>query len=632
MKSILYMLLVACAFWGCSSDKEETPVGGIAGSVSDKTTGEPVATANVKLSTGESTVTGSDGTFSFMSLTPGTYSVDIVKEGYKPNSTSVSVGSGEQVAIHLLLERLPAIVTANPATLEFGENVSNTTLSFTILNPSYDDLDWQIETDCGWITVQPLSGCLKYGKTETIIVNIDRTQLSSNNQSGGTDYESVIVVKSSDGNAEIKVNAVGKYHENPEFNILEATKVLATSATLNGIVSYAGAPQYYERGFVFHTESSPTLENNIERLKVQGTSDQNYSYVVTNLTPNTTYYARAYVITSYGVYYSSNVISFTTRKMNLYVTVQDPTELNHASGSVVLHGTVVGDGIVCTERGFVYGIFNNPTIGENTKVVAQGNGTGEYSCRVLDLPLKQTYYVRAYVLVNDDIVYSDSSVIFSTMPILAKVTTQEPLDVDIAAGTATLRGTIVSAGSPAYTERGFVYSTMRNPTIYDNKIVANGVEVETSFSVYTDALPKGKDYFVRAYAINAGETAYGEEVEMSFPWVELSAIGIAVQKEDIGYNTWGTADSKCKNSTLGGYTDWRLPTREELMTLYLNRNTIGGFKTSSSKGYHYHYYWSSERSGNNSYYYIKFSNGQSNLSDYSESRSARCVRTIGIND
>lgn len=620
MKQILYVLLAACVFFGCSKDKEETPVGGIAGSVSDKTTGEPVATANVKLNTGESTVTGSDGSFAFTNLSPYYYDVTITKEGYRSTEYTVEVVAGSQLSNHLLLERLPAIVTANPATLEFGENVSNTTLSFTILNPSYDDLDWQIETDCNWITVKPASGSLKYGKTETIVVTIDRTQLNSNSQYNGTDYESVIVVTSSDGNAEIKVKAIGKYHKNPEFNILETTKVLATSATLNGMVSYGGEPQYYERGFVYHTEPSPTLENNIERLKVQGTNNKNYSYGLANLTPNTIYYARAYVITSYGVYYSSNEIRFMTKKTDLRASVQRPTEVNLSAGTAVFHGTVIGERISYSERGFVYGTSTNPTIEEDAKVIAGGYGSGEYSARASDLSLKQIYYVRAYVLVNDDIVYSDSCVTFSTMPVLPEVTTEEPSDVDMSAGIATLRGTIVSVGEPAYSERGFAYATMPNPTIYDNKIVANGMGVATSFSTYITELPKETTWYIRAYATNQGGTVYGKEVEVSSLWEVLSSAGIAVQKTDIGRGDKSSAEMMCKNSTLGGHSDWRLPTKDELMVLYNERIRIGDFSSG--------FYWSSSTYTHLYNYYLNFETGKLYCNSDNDLKSIRCVRSL----
>jgi hypothetical protein len=47
----------------------------------------------------------------------------------------------------------------------------------------------------------------------------------------------------------------------------------------------------------------------------------------------------------------------------------------------------------------------------------------------------------------------------------------------------------------------------------------------------------------------------------------------------------GIAARVCDTSTTGGYTDWFLPSRDELDTMYVHRDTIGGFNL--------FYYWSS---------------------------------------
>ena len=115
--------VLGCLCWviglstACSNDvssAEEVTIGGIAGSVSDQTTGEPVATVNVTLSPGgKSTITSSDGSFSFVDLAPRYYTIDIRKEGYNPNSRMVEVVAGRQSPAHLVIERIPAIVTVN---------------------------------------------------------------------------------------------------------------------------------------------------------------------------------------------------------------------------------------------------------------------------------------------------------------------------------------------------------------------------------------------------------------------------------------------------------------------------------------------------------------------------------------
>lgn len=106
----------------------------------------------------------------------------------------------------------------------------------------------------------------------------------------------------------------------------------------------------------------------------------------------------------------------------------------------------------------------------------------------------------------------------------------------------------------------------------------------------------------------------------------LKVVGLMVQKRDLGTGTysWSTADAMCKGSTLAGYTDWRLPTKEELMILYNNKTLIGGFQND--------WYWSSTRSSSNSnpYWCVNFTNGE--LDYWSGSRRIRAVRTINTSE
>ena len=55
----------------------------------------------------------------------------------------------------------------------------------------------------------------------------------------------------------------------------------------------------------------------------------------------------------------------------------------------------------------------------------------------------------------------------------------------------------------------------------------------------------------------------------------------------------------CRNLTIGGYTDWYLPSYGELRALYLNKSAIGGFASQT--------YWSSTEYNNNVSYYVDFS-------------------------
>lgn len=529
MKRLSIILAVASmAFsWACSTDIIDEPTtGSIAGSVADRTTGEPVATVNVLIEPGgSSTVTGSDGTFSFQNLEAGKYTLTITKDGYKQNGGSVSVRVGDPTPAHLLIERIPAVVTADRDLLDFGSNESTNTLSFNIVNPGYVDLDWEIEERCDWITeVKPAKGTLKYGKTEAIVVVIDRELLASGPN------EAVIVVRSSNGSSDVKVTAIGAERYTPTMNTFEATDITASSAILNGEISDVGKPAYTERGFVYSFNTMPAFDNMISKVTAPVTDEAKFSYTLKDLEIGKTYYVRAYASNKVGTAYSSNEISFTTE------------------------------------------------------------------------------------------------------PTLPVVSTLDILDADIPAGTATFRGSIDSIGEPAYTERGFVYGTMPDPTIYDNKVVASGSAVEGAYSIYMKDLPKTY-YYIRAYAINDGGVAYGQMTSVELEWVDLHSLGIGVQKKDAGKADWESAKTMCEKSQIGGYDDWVLPTKEELLLLYSNKEFIGNFKEVNDY-LNTAFYWSStffeaNYSGNYSLYWsVDFANGNlSHSADFAQ-HNVRCVRAL----
>lgn len=106
--------------------------------------------------------------------------------------------------------------------------------------------------------------------------------------------------------------------------------------------------------------------------------------------------------------------------------------------------------------------------------------------------------------------------------------------------------------------------------------------------------------------------------------VELPAANLMVQKEDLGTVDWNSAQLLCNNSTVAEFNDWRLPTKEELMTLYSNRSLIGGF--SNERYWSSSYIYSSDDTKRP--YYVDFSNGALS-SDYNHYLyHVRAVRSI----
>jgi hypothetical protein len=70
-----------------------------------------------------------------------------------------------------------------------------------------------------------------------------------------------------------------------------------------------------------------------------------------------------------------------------------------------------------------------------------------------------------------------------------------------------------------------------------------------------------------------------------------------------GCATAGIAARLCGDLVQGGYSDWYLPSKDELNQLYLNRVAIGGFQNAS--------YWSSsEVDANTAWYQLFYNSGQ----------------------
>jgi hypothetical protein len=234
-------------------------------------------------------------------------------------------------------------------------------------------------------------------------------------------------------------------------------------------------------------------------------------------------------------------------------------------------------------------------------------------------------------------------------PSLAVITTTAVSS--ITSTTAVSGGTITYQGATAVTARGICWSTSANPTLA-NSFTTNGTGVGT-FTANLTGLTAGTTYYVRAFATNASGTSYGNEVSFvsqtlqvgqSFEggviayidnsgqhgfivapndqsngvYWHVSNIGVTgASGTSIGtgnnntinitnmYGSENNAARICFDFVSGGFSDWFLPSKDELYQLYLNKLNIGGFSNSN--------YWSSsEEAVNASAWNIDFTNGNFN--------------------
>ena len=68
---------------------------------------------------------------------------------------------------------------------------------------------------------------------------------------------------------------------------------------------------------------------------------------------------------------------------------------------------------------------------------------------------------------------------------------------------------------------------------------------------------------------------------------------------EAGCTTANIAADRCANLSLNGYTDWFLPSKDELNQMYLNKSTINATATANGGSvFATTYYWSSSEDGN----------------------------------
>ena len=266
-----------------------------------------------------------------------------------------------------------------------------------------------------------------------------------------------------------------------------------------------------------------------------------------------------------------------------------------------------------SEVGFVYSTYHNPSNGGTRIKSKVNNETKIFSAKIEGLS-NVTYYVQAYAKNKIGTEYGEvRSFVISNIPV---VTTLFP--TNIMPESATLNGQIEYEGDPAYSERGFVYSTtFHRPTIDDPIDATKRVPVSgknNEFRINISSLIENSVYYIRAYATYDGGVVYGDVLTF-IPEVPKYLIieNLMILKESLLYGTWELANQECQKSRIGRYSDWRLPTNEEwemiFEHLYEHKDLFETF-VDENRGPQFDY-WSSTLAPstqfiNKGYYHIGF--------------------------
>lgn len=307
-------------------------------------------------------------------------------------------------------------------------------------------------------------------------------------------------------------------------------------------------------------------------------------------------------------------------------------------GIITCNASITANGrLEVVEKGFCFGKTAQPTIDDEKIVCGSGDGSFQGKITISDLDVSSTYFIRPYATNAKGTGYGEEFSILTEdgLPSVDMVFISWHYNgiENITQTSVELVGELFSDGGFEVTERGFCIDTNGYPSIDTEHKYIGGGDIG-QYRLTINSLSPSTKYYVRAYAKNRNGISYGSMVDFTTERgaeevgvIELSTAGIAVQTKDIGIGEWDSVKTMCESSIVGGHADWRLPTKEELMTLYTNRNSIGGFYTKSDYGLSATY-WSASSASSYDYYYIKFWNGELSYAGKASTRSARCVRTI----
>lgn len=292
---------------------------------------------------------------------------------------------------------------------------------------------------------------------------------------------------------------------------LTIIEIGSVSAIGGGNIENDGGGEINSRGIIWSTEENPSLENYIG-LKNEGKGIGLFQSALTNLTPATSYYVRAYAINEAGIAYGAQM-NFTT-EAGFPPSVSTAPISNITINTSISGGNILSIGsTIVTQKGVCWSTIPNPTLEDSHTI--DGAGMGSFTSQITGLIAANYYYVRAYAINGGGVGYGNQ-VQFKTLGLTASLTTN--VIENITNTSATGGGNITSEGSTPVIKRGVCWSTSPNPTIAD-KHTNDGIGIGIYRSQILGLLP-GTLYFVRAYASNADGTSYG--VQESFTTTGVS--------------------------------------------------------------------------------------------------------------
>jgi hypothetical protein len=417
----------------------------------------------------------------------------------------------------------------------------------------YYAMQYRVSGNTSWLLspTLPLSGPLAINYFTTKITGL------TSSITGGTyyQYRAYMVIAGTPYYGDIKLALTLSIPLSAATITTNTISVISiTGATGGGNVTFIGLPALTVRGIVYGLAPNPTTGNT--RIINGSTGTGSFTSSITELTPNTTYFVRAYATNSVGISYGSQV-NFTTvalPNINLPIIQTFHTGVGpgqQSNGTIIPSPPLdagqcitvnllschvvfgVGSGqnltsIYCsTNNGATWNfvsptpfITNSPSSGppnrclcsNSLSVILYPNERLCYANQVSSTGLACTCSCLSISSVssspNITVTSSGSDTLLIAALVAPTVTTE--VITSIGQNSATGGGNVTSEGTQPVIARGVVYDLSSNPTLA-NSFTTNGTGAGSFTSILTGLLAN-TTYFVRAYATNSVDITYGNQV------------------------------------------------------------------------------------------------------------------------
>ncbi|MBE0674256.1 MAG: fibrobacter succinogenes major paralogous domain-containing protein [Bacteroidales bacterium] len=177
----------------------------------------------------------------------------------------------------------------------------------------------------------------------------------------------------------------------PVVSTAGVSEITQTTAASGGNVTGDGGTEVTARGVCWNTSENPTTTNS---KTSDGKGEGAYVSSMTQLTPGTKYYIRAYSINEAGTGYG-NQLSFTTGAIVL-ATLSTTAVTSITETTAVSGGNITSDGGgTVTAKGVCWSSTSQTPTTADSKTT-DGSGTGAFTSNIAGLSPGTDYYVRAY--------------------------------------------------------------------------------------------------------------------------------------------------------------------------------------------------------------------------------------------